>query len=323
LTVKHSKWCPMNLHVPGKFLFLSVVFTFLLLNAVTAAGAEKTFLVGFAQDTLANDWRLAQVMDVARELEKDPSISFVYTDGLGRTAKQISDIENLLARGIDLLITSPRDQQAFIPVLKKVAQKGIPIVLLTRKIQGDYFTTFIHPDDRLIASQAAVFIAEKLQGKGKILVLQGVPTATTAIARTEGFVAEIAHYDGLEIVAVKTANYLRNDAIRAIEEAIAEGITFDALYAQSDSMAIGARMALEKAGIAPETIVIVGIDYINQARQAIREGEQNGSFIYPTCGKEGARYALKILQGEKVPRELVVPSLLITRDNVDAIEPIF
>lgn len=305
------------------FFFLSLIFSLLLpLDAVNAAGAEKTFLIGFSQDTLANDWRLAQVMDVARELEKDPSITFVYTDGQGRTAKQISDIEDLVAQGIDLLITSPRDQQAFVPVLKKVAQKGIPIVLLTRRIKGDYFTIFIHPDDRRIASHAALFIAERLLGKGKILVLQGVPTATTAIARTEGFLAEIARYDGLEVVAVKTGNYLRNDAIRATEEALAEGITFDAIYAQSDSMAIGARMVLKKSGIAPETMVIVGIDYISQARKALREGEQDGSFVYPTCGKEGARFAMKILQGDKVPREVIVPSQLVTQENVEDIEPI-
>lgn len=303
--------------------FLSLVFSLLVFFAAVAAGAKKTYLVGFAQDTLANDWRLAQVMDVAREFEKYPSVQFVYTDGLGKTAKQISDIEDLVARGIDLLITSPRDELAFAPVLKKVMQKGIPVVLLTRKIKNDHFTVFIHPDDRLIARQAATFIAERLQGKGKILVLQGVPTATTAIARTEGFMSEIARHDGLEVVAVKTANYLRNDAIRVTEEVVRQGIQFDAIYAQSDSMAIGARMVLKKAGIAPETIVIVGIDYISEARQAIKEGEQDGSFVYPTCGKEGARYAWKILQGEKAPGVVVVPSLLVTRENVDEIEPVF
>ncbi len=313
----------MNRRAIKKYFFLSLILLLPLFFATVAPGAEKTFLVGFAQDTLANDWRLAQVMDVAREFEKYPSVTFVYTDGQGKTAKQISDIEDLVAQGIDLLITSPRDELAFAPVLEKVMQKGIPVVLLTRRIQNGHFSVFIHPDDRLIARQAAQFIAERLQGKGKILVLQGVPTATTAIARTEGFLTEIARYDGLEVVAVKTANYLRNDAVRATEEVVEQGIEFDAIYAQSDSMAIGARLVLKKAGIAPETIVIVGIDYISQARQAIREGEQDGSFVYPTCGKEGGRYALKILQGEEVPGEVVVPSLLVTRENVDEIEPVF
>lgn len=305
-----------------KYLW-AVFFVLLVCFRADAIAAEKTYLVGFAQDTLANDWRLAQLREVAREFEKHPSVKFIYTDGQGKTAKQISDIEDLVARGIDLLITSPRDQLAFVPVLKKVVEQGIPVVLLTRKINAGHFTTFIHPDDRLIAQQAAAFIAERLQGKGKIFILQGVPTATTAIARTEGFLAEVARHEGLEVVAMKTANYLRNDAIRVTEEVIAQGIAFDAIYAQSDSMAIGARLALKKFGIAAKEVVIVGIDYISKGRQAIRAGEQDGSFVYPTCAREGVRYAMKILQGEKVPKDVIVSSLLVTRENVDEIEPVF
>lgn len=145
---------------------LPLVFSILVVKTVTAAKEKKTFLVGFVQ-----------VMDVSRELEKDPSVTFIYTDSQGKTAKQIRDIEKLVAWGINLLITSPRDQHAFGPALKKVAQKGIPTLLLTRRIQADYFTTFTHPDDRLIAHRAAIFIVEKLQGKGSRMDHLSIPLA--------------------------------------------------------------------------------------------------------------------------------------------------
>ncbi|MCK5516127.1 MAG: substrate-binding domain-containing protein, partial [Desulfobulbaceae bacterium] len=138
-----------------------------------------------------------------------------------------------------------------------------------------------------------------------------------------GFMDEINRHEGLEVVAMKTANYLRTDAIRVTDKLLRQGITFDAIFAQSDSMAVGALLVLKKAGIDPESIVIVGIDYISDSRQAIRKGEQAGSFRYPTCGKEGAIYAMKILRGEQVPKSLIVPSILITRENVEAIEPVF
>jgi ribose transport system substrate-binding protein len=272
---------------------------------------------------MANDWRIAQVREVERELKKFDFIKFIYTDGKGQTAKNIMDMEDLISMKVDILIASPRDAKAMTPVITKAYKQGISIILLTRRIDSDEFTTFIHPDDRIIARKAAKYMARRLEGKGKILILKGVPKATTAIYRTESFLKEIKKHRRIEIAAIKTANYLRGDAIKAIEEVIAGGIEFDAIYAQSDSMASGACLALKKVGIDPKDILIVGIDYISEAREAIRKGEQDATFTYPTCGKEGAQAAVKILKGEKVPKEKVVESIMVTKDNVDEIEPIF
>jgi len=88
-------------------------------------------------------------------------------------------------------------------------------------------------------------------------------------------------------------------------------------------MAAGARLALMGAGIDPKSIPLVGIDYIPEAREAIRAGEQYASFTYPTCGDVGADIALRILRGEAVPRQIEVPSQMVTQDNVDQVESIF
>ena len=162
-----------------------------------------------------------------------------------------------------------------------------------------------------------------MSGKGKILILRGISTATSAIERTKGFLDTIKKYPGIRVVAIKDGNYLRGDAIRAIEETLAEKISFDAIFSQSDSMASGARLALKKAGISPKTKLIVGIDYIQEARTAIRDGEQSASFLFPTSAKETAAVVIKILQGKQVPKKVPVKSLNITRDNVEMIKPIF
>jgi len=295
----------------------------LALWLVPGGAEERHYLVGFAQDTLANDWRVAQVEEMAAALAAHPEVEFVYTDAGGETAQQIMDIEDLVARGVDVLVTSPRDAHALAPVVAMARARGIPVVLLTRRISGDTQSLFIGPDDRAIARRAADYLAERLGERGRVLILQGVPTATTAQQRTEGFLQAIAAHPGIQVVALKTANYLRADAIRAVEETLAEGLEFDAIYAQSDSMASGARLALRRAGIDPANLVIVGIDYITEAREAIRHGEQEASFTYPTCGREGARYVLDLLHGRDVPREVTVESQLVTRTNVERVEPIF
>lgn len=298
------------------------------LFSTTAAVADPVtpgnrYRVGFSQDTLANDWRAAQATALREAFARHPEVKFFYTDGLGQTAKQVGDIEDLIHQRVDVLIASPRDGRVMAPVLARAYRHGIPVVLVTRGIMSDDYTTLVAPDDRAIARKAADYMAKRLGGRGRILVLRGVPTATTAIARTEGFLERIRQHEGVEVVAIKDANYLRADAIRAIEEVLAEGLRFDAIYAQSDSMASGARLALRRHGLDPAGMVIVGIDYIDEARQAIRSGEQSASFLYPTCAEETARVVLDILAGERPPRQVRVESKLITRDNVDAVAPIF
>lgn len=125
-------------------------------------------------------------------------------------------------------------------------------------------------------------------------------------------------------MATKPADYLRALAIQRIEEALADKLSFDAIYSQSDSMAIGAILALKKAGLDPKKIPITGIDYIGEAREAIRAGELDASFTYPTFGKEGAEAALRLLRGGKPERkEVMIDSTPVTRANVDKVAPVF
>lgn len=288
------------------------------------AGAQERFLVGFAQDDMSNDWRAAQLYELEAALEKFPAIDFVFTDAQGSTARNIAQIEQLVNRGIDLLVVSPRDIALMTQVIERVYHQGIPVILLTRRIASENFTSFISPDDQAIARQAAHTLVQAMDYQGRVLILQGVPSATTAIDRTKGFVDALGHYASMEIAAIRVGNYKRADAILAVEQALDEGIAFDGIYAQSDSMAVGARLALRAAGIDPATVPTVGIDYIQEARDAIVEGTQYASFTYPTCGVRAAQIASRILEhGADVPHIIEVPSKRVDRTNVHDVEPLF
>ncbi len=300
-----------------------LVFFKMILSSSCLAADQKKWLVGFAQDTMGNDWRIAQVRSLEKAFASQPEVDFFYTDARGSTAQQIVDIEEMIAKNIDVLITSPRDVKAMDAVITRAYKQGIPVVLITRRIESDNFTIFIHPDDSKIAHQAASYMAVKLHGKGNVLILQGVPTSSTAIARTKAFSNVITDYPAIHIIAVKPANYLRGDAIMAVEEAIYEKLDFNAIYAQSDSMASGAIMALEKAGIDPGAYFITGIDFISEAKEAIKTGRQHASFTYPTGGVEGARMAMEILHCQNVPKEYIIESVMVTKDNVESVDPIF
>jgi ribose transport system substrate-binding protein len=305
-------------------------FTLLALGLGTAPALfatptnKRKHVVAFAQDTMANDWRAAQVRDLQQALAKHPDIEFVFSDAGGDTARQVLDIENFAAQGVDVLITSPRDAELMREPIARVHRRGTPVILLSRRVNGEEFTHFVTADNRAIARQAAQYLAKRLKGKGRILMLQHIPTSTPGQLRTEGFLDELKKHPGLQIAAIKRADSQRALAIQKIEEALSEKIPFDAIYAQSDSMALGAIMALKKAGIDPKAIPITGIDFISEARNAIRSGEMAASFTYPTFGQEGAEAALTLLRGGKpASRERIVASITVTRDNVERVVPIF
>lgn len=292
-------------------------------NAATSHAEDKHYVVAFSQDTMRNDWRVAQVRELRDALAKYPFIEFKYSDAQGSAANQVLDIERFISEKVDVIVTSPADASATAPVVSSAYKSGIPVVLLSRSVETEDYTTFITGDNYAIGKSAAEFIAKSLNGNANILMLEGISTSSTAQARGKGFVDGVAKYPGMKIVYKDYADYLRGKAIEVVDAALAGGIQFDAIYAHSDSMASGARMALKNAGISPSKILTVGIDYISETKAAIISGNQAASFTYPTYGKEGAEYIVKILAGETVPKNVVVHSVLITNENVNEIEPIF
>ena len=301
-------------------VLLFVIFS----NAFFAdEGIEKKFTVAFAQDTLSSEWRLAQVTQMKTAFNKYPNVEFVYTDGEGETSKQIYDIKQLLRSNIDLLITSPRNSKMMTPIISEVYSK-IPVVLITRKTTNEQYTAMVAPDDYQIATIAAHTMAKALKSKGKVLMLRGLPTTTTAINREKGFLDTIKkYYPNISISSIRNGNYLRVDAVLEINKAIKEGEKFDGIYSHSDSMAVGARMALKKSNINVNSKIIIGIDYISEAKNAIISGEQYASFLYPTCAEETVEVVMKILTNKSYEKQNVIESVRITKYNVNKIEPIF
>lgn len=318
----------MFLYTLKRHVYPLILFWAVFVPAQTAAeptdrNAVETVAgrVGFAQDTLANDWRLMQVKDVENGLADYPDIEFTVTDGQGSIALQAQQIREL-ADSVDVLITSPRSEAVLSEIISRIDAQGTPVILLSRGIQGDSYTSFVHGQNELIGQQAGEFIGEVINGTGNVLMLQGVPGASVTTERTQGFMAAMAAYPDIQVVT-RVANYLRADSIRAVREVLDNQVAFEAIFAQSDSMAEGARMALAQAGIDPSSLPIVGIDYIRSARDALLNSQQSLSFTYPTGGQEGAELAVRLLKGETVPKRVEVPFLRVSPSNATDIEPIF
>ncbi|MEA2050142.1 MAG: substrate-binding domain-containing protein [Campylobacterota bacterium] len=295
-----------------KYAFYILIF----FNTIFA----QEYTIGFAQDTLANDWRAAQVKEVKNEVSKYPNLKLIVKDAKGKVSNQIRDIQRFIDQGVDFIITSPKDAKITSLVLKKAIKKGIKVILISRTITSDDYTAFVAPNNYLIGEDAAKYLAKRLNYKGDILMLEGVKGASSTIQRGEGFRKVIEKYPNMKIIS-RRANYLRNDAIKIMEKIYKKNIKFDAIYSHSDSMLIGARSAILRMNkpIPPS----VSIDYIKETQDAITDGKQLASFLYPTAGKQGVELIVDIIKGKKVAKNTTLKTIMITKENVDNIQPIF
>lgn len=292
--------------------------------AAMSAGAQQDTprVLAFAQDTMKNDFRQAQVFETRDAVKAVPGLSFVYSDAQGQTSLLIHQIEKFIEQKVSVLVIGTNDERAVVPAVSQAHKAGIPVIVLDRGIKGSDYTTFINSDNLQIGAIGAQYIADRLAGKGTVLLFEGIQTADVTQLRTRGFLQVMKKHPGLKVIK-RTGNYLRKDALLEMEKLLAKGVRVDAIFSESDSMLSGARMAMLAAQVDPRSVISIGCDYTSEAREAIRAGTQTGSVLFPLGGRMAVEVARKILNREKVAKHVVIPVQLVTRDNVESVDPIF
>lgn len=290
---------------------------FLIVNA-----EEKIKVIAFTQDTMANDFRKAQVLEAKNSVEKYENIKFLYSDAQGQTSLLIKQIDNFISNKVDVIIVGTNDAQAVVPIISKAYNQGIGVIILDRGINGNDYTSFINSDNIQIGKIGAEYIAKKLNGKGEVLLFEGLKKADVTHLRTKGFMDEISKYKDIKVIK-RTGNYLRKDAIFETEKLVKDNIKFDAIFSQSDSMLSGFRAAYEKAGIDPSQIITVGCDYTSEAKEAILKGTQTASILFPLAGKQSVETALEIIAKKEIEKYIIIPVKLVDKQNVNEVKQYF
>lgn len=292
-------------------------------GASEGGGKDGKFLIGFSTDTTNSAWRSKMVSEMERAVaEHSDQLELIVTVAEDDTNKQISDIEDLVAQNIDLLVVSPHVADPLAPIVREVYESGIPVIVVDRAITGEAgkdFTTFIGANNETIGKQAGEIIAETLGGKGNVIELQGTAGASPTIGRGDPMREVLEGYPDIKILASQDCDYNETKAMETMEnllQANGEG-TIDLVYAHADNMALGALKAIKAAGRENEGIKIVSIDAQKQAFEAIKEGTFLGTFTYPWPSEKAVEVALKILNGEEVEPSYDLESVFVTAENVD------
>ena len=282
-----------------------------------AHAADKKYVIGMSQCNLGEPWRVQMNTDIKNAAEKHPNLEVIYKDAQNDSLKQRSQIEEFVAQKVDLLIVSPKEAAPLTPPVAEAFKKGIPVIVLDRRVLGSDYTSFIGADNKKIGKALGKWIVAKLGGKGNVVELKGLMTSTPGQDRDSGFREGIKGSD-LKIVFEADMKWLEPNARKEMESALATNPKIDLVYGHNDPGAHGAYLAAKAAGREKE-MLFVGIDALPQEGQAyVRQGILSASFEYPTGGREAIEMAEDIFAGKQVPKEVVLESRVFTKDNVDS-----
>ncbi len=292
----------------------SLVMGLTLLPAQVNAQKAK-WTIGMSQCNLGEPWRVQMNADLKREAEKHPEIEMIFKDAQNDNLRQVAHLEEFVRAGVSAIIISPKEAAPLTRPVAEAYRKGIPVIVLDRRVLGDQYTCFIGADNKKIGRAAGKWISKLLGGKGDVVELKGLMTSTPGQDRHSGFLEGIKGSD-IKVVFEADMKWLEPDAREEMESALARFPHIDLVYAHNDPGAHGAYLAAKAAGRDQE-VKFVGIDGLPQEGQMyVAQGILSASFEYPTGGKEAIETVLKVLNHQQVPKEITLPSRVFTKENV-------
>lgn len=287
-----------------------------LVAALLGAGFAQT--IGLSLSTLNNPF-FVDLRDGAQKAADELGLQLVVTDAQDSVSNQISNIEDLLQSGVDVLIINATDSDAVVPAVMEANSRNVPVIAVDRGINGGTVAYFIASDNKAGGALAARFICDKLGGTGNVVELEGIPGTSAARERGEGFNAYLASdCPGLTVVARQTANFNRAEGLSVMENILVAQPDIGAVFAHNDEMALGALQAVQASG---RSILVVGFDATDDARAAVEACTMAATVAQQPAmlGDEAVRAAKKIIdEGAPASTESIAVGLqLVTSDACD------
>ena len=300
-----------------------------LLFVGCGGGSENSsgIRIGFSQIGAESDWRRANTESI-KAAAKERGIELVFSDAQQKQENQIKALRNFIVQQVDVIAFSPVVKTGWEPVLEEIRDAGIPVVLTDRMVEvsdPELFRTVIGADFVEEGRRAAQWLVEASGGEAKIAELQGTPGSAPALDRKRGFEEVIAAHPGLEVIKSQTGEFTRAKGRQVMETFLKspEGNEITALFAHNDDMALGAIQAIEEAGLLPgHDILIVSIDGVRSALEAIRDGKINCSVeCNPLLGNHLMDTVESIVAGRPVERRIFTEEIVFTLENTLAALP--
>lgn len=310
-------------HTYTRFISYSFFFITLLTGCSQSSTSEKgqdseskKLVVGVSMLSMQNEF-IVNVHDAMVKKAEADGVELITVDAERSALKQVEQIESFIAQKVDAIIMNPCEVEASSPAVTKALAAKIPIINVNSETSTKP-TAFVGSDDVESARIAMKFIAEKLGGKGNVVMMHGYMGQAAQIKREQGAREILKQYPNLKLIAHQTGEWDRAKAMSLMENWIQSyGSQINAVFAQNDEMGLGAVKALTDAGL-KDKVIVVSIDAIPDGLQAVKKGTLDAT-VFQNAEQQGSKAietAVKAAKGQAYDKETLIPFQLVTKENL-------
>lgn len=291
-------------------LVLALSISLVACTTDKTAGGGDSYKIGFVISTQTNPF-FVTLKEGAESKAKELGVELIVLDSQDDPTKEMSNIEDLITKKVDLILVNPTDSDAVVNGVMAANEAKIPVITVDRASNGGEVATFIASDNVAGGRMAGEFIIEKLGGKGNVVELEGIAGTSAARERGEGFNDAIGGAD-LEVVAKQTAEFDRSKGLSVMENILQSQPDIQAVFAHNDEMALGALEAIKASN---RDILVVGFDATDDAVKAVNDGDMAATVAQQPelIGEIGIESAVKVLKDEAVDANIPVELKLVTK----------
>ncbi|MFE7533023.1 substrate-binding domain-containing protein [Streptomyces rhizosphaericola] len=281
-------------------------------NSGSSGGAKK---VGMSLSTLNNPFFVQMKEGAQAEAEK-AGIDLTVTDAQNDASQQANQLQNFTSSGVSSIIVNPVDSDAVGPGVRSANQADIPVIAADRGVNKADTATLVASDNVAGGKLAADALADRLGGKGSIVILQGTAGTSASRERGAGFAEGLKAHPGIKVVAKQPADFDRTKGLDVMTNLIQSHPDITGVFAENDEMALGAVKAL--GGKAGKSVSVVGFDGTPDGLKAVGAGTLYASVAQQPSelGRIAVRNAVKAAKGDTVEKTVKVPVKVVTRENV-------
>ena len=278
----------------------------------------SSMTIAWSPANLSNELQVTLTDNIQAAVE-GLGAEFLSSDPQGDPVTQVTQVENFISRGVDMILMSPNDASACGVVLQEAVEAGIPMIIVNCKMDDmDGALCYVGCDDLTAGELLMEYAAEMLGGEGTIGILRGPDGLDAAIKRTTGMENVLADNPGIEVYSSQTANWQTAEAMSIVENWL-QSTTLNAVVCEIDEMAVGAVEAIKGQGQSLDDVLVFGIDGIPSAYQSIANGEMKATLLQDA--EAIAAKTIEVMQlyfetGE-VEAEYIIPWVIVDSENID------
>ncbi|RON12081.1 sugar ABC transporter substrate-binding protein [Pseudomonas frederiksbergensis] len=299
-------------------------FASLALSLMFASGAALADMkIGVSMSQFDDTWLtyLRESMDTKAKSYPD-GVKLQFEDARSDVVRQLSQVESFISQKVDAIVVNPVDTAATKKITEAAVKAGIPLVYVNRRPDDMNLpkgVVTVASNDLEAGQMQMQYLAEKMDGKGDIVILLGDLANNSTTNRTKGVKEVLTKYPNIKIEQEQSGIWSRDKGMTLVNDWLTQGRKFDAVVSNNDEMAIGAAMALQQAGVAKGSVLIAGVDGTPDGLNAVKKGSLLVSVFQDAKGQADGSIdtAVKMARNEPVESAVWVPYRLITLQNVD------